>query len=123
MAEHQEKALLTEGNVTRTLVRLTMPMVWGLFAVISQPLVDSYFVRQLGPYELAAMSYVFPLALIFSSVVVGRGIGISAVLARLIGAGEWLHVRQTTSHGVLLALLIVAGMTIAGWPALSRFSA
>ena len=114
LAEQQEKALLTEGNVAGTLVRLTMPMVWGLFAVISQPLVDSYFVGQLGSHELAAMSYVFPLALVFSSVVVGLGIGISAVLARLIGAGEWRHVRQTTSHGVLLTLVIVAAMTIAG---------
>ncbi len=93
---------------------LTMPMVWGLVAVISQPLVDSYFVGQLGTHELAAMSYVFPVVLIFSSVVIGLGIGISAVLARLIGAGEWDRVRQTSSHGILLTLLIVAAMTLAG---------
>ena len=91
-----------------------MPMVWGLVAVISQPLVDSYFVGQLGTLELAAMSYVFPAALIFSSVIVGLGIGISAVLARLIGAGEGDRVRQTTSHGILLTLMVIAVMSLAG---------
>lgn len=114
LAQQQDKALLTTGNVAGTLVKLTMPMVWGLVAVISQPLVDSYFVGQLGTHELAAMSYVFPVVLIFSSVVVGLGIGISAVLARLIGAGEWQHVRQTSSHGILLTLLIITVMALLG---------
>lgn len=114
LAQQQDKALLTEGNVAGTLARLTIPMVWGLVAVISQPLVDSYFVGQLGTLELAAMSYVFPAALIFSSVVIGLGVGISAVLARLIGAGEWQQVRQTTSHGLLLTLAIAAAMAMAG---------
>ncbi|MGD1955735.1 MAG: hypothetical protein ACFBZ9_10980, partial [Sphingomonadales bacterium] len=45
------RAKLTEGSVTKGLLSLVIPMVIGIVAVISQPVVDTYFVGLLGTRE------------------------------------------------------------------------
>lgn len=114
MTHAHQTALLTQGSVARRLAGLTAPMVWGLMAAVSQPIVDTYFVGQLGTPQLAAMSYIFPIAFIFSSVIIGLGIGTSAVLSRLIGAQHWEGVRQTNTHGLLLTFAVVAALMLIG---------
>jgi len=114
MAQLQNKARLTQGSVTKGLAGLIWPMVWGLMAAVSQPLVDTYFVGQLGTQQLAAMTFIFPIAFTFSSVIIGLGIGTSAVLARLIGAEKWDEVRQTNTHGMFLTITIVAILMLIG---------
>ncbi|MGD1912764.1 MAG: hypothetical protein ACFB2X_18525 [Rivularia sp. (in: cyanobacteria)] len=57
------KQRLTEGNVGSTLVKLTIPMIWGVFAIIAFNLVDTYFVGQLGTAPLAAMRFTFPVVM------------------------------------------------------------
>lgn len=50
------KQNLTEGKLSQ-LLWVTIPMVWGVFAVIAFNLVDTYFVSQLGTEAILAMSY------------------------------------------------------------------
>lgn len=69
------KAKLTEGSVGLGLVKLTLPMIWGVFAVIGFSLADTYFVAQLGTKELAAMSFTFPVVTILGSIAMGLGTG------------------------------------------------
>lgn len=102
------KASLTQGPVPKAVMRLVLPMVFGLVAVISQPVVDTYFVGLLGTAELAAMAYIFPISFIISSVLIGLGIGATAVLARQIGADEWGAVKQTVLHTFMLGFGAVA---------------
>lgn len=114
MTHAQNTARLTEGSVAKGLTGLTLPMIWGLMAAVSQPIVDTYFVGQLGTQQLAAMTFIFPVAFIFSSVIIGLGIGTSAVLARLIGAGKWDDVRLTNTHGMLLTIMVVVVLMLIG---------
>ena len=55
------KPKLTEGQVPLQLLRLSLPMVWGILSVLAFSLADTYFVAQLGTKELAAMSFTFPV--------------------------------------------------------------
>lgn len=82
------KADLTTGRVWQSLLRLAGPMVFGLAAVLSQSLVDTFFVGQLGPRQLAALSFTFPVALTFTSLSIGLSAGAASVISRVIGAGE-----------------------------------
>ncbi|MFP4009230.1 MAG: MATE family efflux transporter, partial [Spirulinaceae cyanobacterium] len=61
MKNKTQKLSLTEGKVSHHLIRLTLPMIWGVFAVIAFNLVDTFFVGQLGTKPLAAMSFTFPV--------------------------------------------------------------
>ena len=49
---------LTKGKVSHLLVSQALPMVWGILAIISMNLADTYFVGQLGTNELAAMGFI-----------------------------------------------------------------
>ena len=45
---YANKGDLTRGDIGGHLVRLTVPMIWGLLAVISIQLANTYFISQLG---------------------------------------------------------------------------
>ena len=102
------KSKLTEGPVGLQLLKLTLPLVWGVFAVIAFSLADTYFVAQLGTNELAAMSFTFPVVMVLGSVAMGLGIGASSIIARAIGSGDRYRVRRLTTDSLILSLLVVA---------------
>ncbi|MGB7059157.1 MAG: MATE family efflux transporter, partial [Geitlerinemataceae cyanobacterium] len=93
--------------VAAQLLKLTLPMVWGVFAVIAFNLVDTYFVGQLGTAQLAAMSFTFPVVMTLGSLAMGLGIGASSVIARAIGEGDMSRVQRFTTNSLTLALTVV----------------
>ena len=117
MLENQNNSVrpkLTQGRVGPTLFRLTVPMIWGLFSIVSFHLVDTYFVAQLGTVKLAAISFTFPVVMIVGCVALGLGIGVSSAISRAIGQGNHLRVQRLASDGLLLACLTVAVLAIVG---------
>ncbi len=101
------KPKLTEGIVSLQLLRLSLPMVWGVFSVLAFSLADTYFVAQLGTNELAAMSFTFPVVTVLGSIAMGLATGTSSVIARVIGQGKRALVQKLTTDSLLLSLLIV----------------
>ncbi|MDJ0594961.1 MAG: MATE family efflux transporter [Pleurocapsa sp. MO_226.B13] len=108
------KSQLTQGRVSLQLLRLSLPMVWGVFSVLAFSLADTYFVAQLGTSELAAMSFTFPVVTVLGSVAMGLATGTSSVIARVIGQGERPLVQQLTTDSLLLSLLIVSILAALG---------
>lgn len=106
--------LLIEGDVRAHLIRLTVPMIWGILAMMSLNVVDTWFVAQLGKAELAAMSFTFPVIMVLISLGIGLMAGTSSVLARVIGKGDWQRVRRLTTDSAILAVIIAIVCTIVG---------
>lgn len=98
---------LTQGPVGPTLTKLTLPMVWGIFAIIAFNIADTYFVGQLGTAELAAMSFTFPVVMTLGSLALGLGTGASSIIARAIGEGDRSRVQRFTTNSLTLALVAV----------------
>ncbi|MEM9926429.1 MAG: MATE family efflux transporter [Cyanobacteria bacterium P01_D01_bin.50] len=109
------KQRLTEGNVGSTLVKLTIPMIWGVFAIIAFNLVDTYFVGQLGTAPLAAMSFTFPVVMTLGSLSMGLGVGASSVISRAIGEGDRQRVQKFTTNSLTLAVTAVLIFVILGF--------
>ncbi len=105
---------LTTGRVSTQLTKLTLPMVWGVFAVVAFNLVDTYFVSQLGTDELAAMSFTFPVVMVLGSIAMGLGVGASSVIARAIGEGDRHKVKALTTNSLTLSFLIVGVFVVIG---------
>ena len=86
------------------------PMVIGLIVIITNSLVDAYFVSQLGSAPLAAVSYAFPVSFIVGAIAMGLGTGTASLASRLFGAGHQEKVRQIATHSMLLGL--IAGLCV-----------
>lgn len=110
----REGAVFTRGPITGTLIRLTIPMTFGMIGMVAFNLVDTYFVGRLGTNELAALSFTLPVVLVIQSIALGLGVGASAVISRAIGEGNTGQVRRLTTDSLVLALLTVLGFVIAG---------
>ena len=110
----RRKALLTEGAIAPLLIRLTLPMILGIFAIMAFNLVDTFFVGRLGSNQLAAMSFTFPVVLIIASLAMGLGVGASAVVSRAIGEQRENMVRRLTTDSLILATLLVVLFVTSG---------
>lgn len=113
-----QKIDLTSGSIPRHLVRMTVPMIWGILAIVSFQLVDAYYISRLGTAHMAAFSYTFPITYGIFSIFIGFGIAMSSVISRLIGAGKHEDVKRVTSHGILLVMLVSALIGLLGIPLL-----
>ncbi|MDC8830246.1 MATE family efflux transporter [Alteromonas gilva] len=107
MASSTQQRDLTSGTILGQLVRMTVPMVWGIVAVMSIGLIDTYFVGQLGTQALAALGFVFPVMLTLTSLAIGLGAGAASVISRVIGAGDQHQVKRLTTDALCLGLAVV----------------
>lgn len=108
------RAVLTEGSVRGHLVALTVPMIWGIAAVMSLHVVDTWFVAQLGERELAAMSFTFPVTFTLVSLGIGLMAGTASVLSRVLGEGDIDKVKRLTTDAALLGTVLAIGLSIIG---------
>lgn len=107
-------AKLTQGPVRTHLVSLTVPMVWGIAAMMSFNIVDTWFVARLGERALAAISFTFPVTMVMISLGIGLMAGTASVISRVLGEVDVAGVRRLTTDAVLLAVIVSAACSIAG---------
>lgn len=113
--EKKNRAVLTEGTIGRTLLRLTVPMTAGIIAMVAFNLTDTFFVSRLGTAELAALSFTFPVILVLTRFALGLGVGAASVVSRAIGRGDWNDVRRLTTDGLGLTLFFVSIFVVTGF--------
>ncbi len=108
------KINLTEDPVGSILLRMTAPMLAGVFSMVAFNLADTFFVARLGTRELAAMSFTFPVVMFVHSITMGLGMATSSVVSRAIGEGNQDRVRRLASDCFILAFLIVVVLATVG---------
>jgi len=111
---------LTTGSEREHLLYLAMPMIWGLLAIMSMHLVDTYFVGQLGSDELAAMSFTFPVITILSSLAFGVGAGASSAIARAIGAANDHDISRYSTQSIIIAACLAGIFAVVGLNSVDR---
>ncbi|HSS63284.1 MAG TPA: MATE family efflux transporter [Gammaproteobacteria bacterium] len=89
-------------------------MIWGIFAMMSFNVIDTWFCAQLGAPELAAMSFTFPVVMVIISLGIGLMAGTSSVIARAIGRGDEQRVRRLTTDALAFSLLISLALSAIG---------
>ena len=105
-----EMARLTRGSIRGHLVSQTTPMVLGVAALMSIGLVDAYFIGQLGPTQLAAISFIFPITVALTSMGVGVMVGINSVVARALGEGRDERAEELANLGIAFAFALGIAM-------------
>ncbi|MCT4507878.1 MAG: MATE family efflux transporter [Tepidibacter sp.] len=98
--------LISEGNVTKSLFKLGIPMVVSMLVIALYNVVDTYFVSSLGTSQVAAVSVAFPISLIFSGIGLTFGTGGGSYISRLLGSKEYKKANQVASTALFSSLII-----------------
>ncbi|MGY3570932.1 MATE family efflux transporter [Vibrio paucivorans] len=110
---HDKHGLLT-APIPNVLRQMTIPMIFGMVAILMFNLVDTFFISLLGTDALAAISFTFPVTFAVNCITMGIGMGLSTSIGRLLGQGETQDAARFSSHGLLLAVLLVACASFIG---------
>lgn len=109
----QDKHGLLTGSIPLVLRQMTVPMTFGMIAILMFNLVDTFFISLLGTEALAAISYTFPVTFAVNCITMGIGMGLSTSIARLLGQGQAQDAARFSTHGLILAVtLVVVASTI-----------
>src|SRR2546427_1167351 len=97
--------VLLEGPITSTLLRLATPNVLVMLMQASVGLIETYFVGKLGTDALAGVALVFPALMLMQMMSAGAmGGGISAAIARALGAGRRAAADALAVHPLAIAV-------------------
>jgi len=107
-------ATLTHGSVHTGLMNLTVPMILGISSSLFAAVFETWLLGRISTETLAAYSFTFPVVGALTSLSLGLSIGLSAVLARTVGAGDQTAIKRLATDGVLLMAVVMTVVTILG---------
>jgi len=93
---------------------MTLPMMLGIISLMLFNIVDIWFVGQLGTEPMAALAFTFPVTFSITSLAIGLGVGSSATLARLIGAGSPTGAARMATDNLIMTVLLMVAIGSAG---------
>lgn len=110
-AAHPDPIALLGQHPLRAILSLAAPTTAVMLMAAISNVLHTFFVSRLGDDAIAAVSLVFPIALIMMTVVSGGlGMGVASGIARALGAGRPADARGVAEHAMAITLLLsVAG--------------
>jgi len=103
----QDKHGLLTGPIPQVLRQMTIPMIFGMISILMFNLVDTFFISLLGTKALASISYTFPVTFALNCITMGIGVGLSTIIAHLLGQDKTVGAARFATHGVLLAVVLI----------------
>ena len=121
------ETFMKEKPVLPLLLSMALPNVISMLVNSLYNIVDSLFVARISEDAMTALSLVFPIQNFANAIAIGFGIGINAMIALYLGAGDHRKAETAATHGLVLSLLhgiLITGVSIAIMPGfLRRFTA
>lgn len=93
---------------------MAFPMLAGTFAMNMYQLANVWFVSRLGTEDLAAISFTFPVVMVFMLVTRGLGMGALTLVAHALGAKDTVKAAQLTMHALCLAAVLSLVLSVSG---------
>lgn len=90
--------------IRRLLISMSLPIMISMLVQALYNVVDSIFVARLSEDALTAVSLAFPIQNLMTSIAVGTGVGVNALLSRSLGEKNFQKVNDTANNGVLLGI-------------------
>ncbi|MCM5553048.1 MATE family efflux transporter [Pleomorphomonas sp. NRK KF1] len=107
-------AAYVEGSVFRHVVALTALGSLGLMAIFTVDLVNLLYISLLGDEVLtAAMGYAGAVLFLLVSVGIGFSIGVTALTAQRVGAGDRSGARRVATSGLIISFAATSAVTLA----------
>ena len=111
-----QKAKLIQGNIGSSLLKMSIPMFFGMIGFALFNFFDTKFVGELGVKPLAAISYTIITVLIMFAIAFGLGTGVTATVGKAIGENNDIKVKNLTTYGLVLSLVLGVLISLFGFP-------
>ncbi len=99
-------------NPSKALWSLAIPVMGGMSIHMIYNITDMIFIGRVSPDALAAVAFNMPLFFFAMGLTMGIGSGVTAVIARYIGAEDKANADNTALHGILMGLIM--GIVLGG---------
>ncbi|WP_353892514.1 MATE family efflux transporter [Proteinivorax hydrogeniformans] len=109
-----EKRDLTVGSIPKKLIKLSLPIMGGMFLQTIFNIVDTFFVSRLGSDAIAAVGMNMPLLFILMAAANAVAVGSSSYIARSLGAKDYSTAEKTASQAMTLAIIFGIITTVIG---------
>lgn len=100
-----DQNFMKEKNILQLVISMSLPMVISMAVNSLYNIVDSYFVAKISEEAMTALSLVYPVQNLITSIAVGFGIGMNARIAFCLGAGDEKQADQAATTGMLLSFI------------------
>ena len=91
--------------INKLLISMSIPMMISMLVQALYNVVDSIFVSQISENALTSVSLAFPVQNFMIAIGVGTGVGINALLSRLLGEKKLEQANKVANNGVFLAVI------------------
>ena len=112
--EMMNDTFMKEKPVLPLILSMAMPMVLSMLVNSLYNIIDSFFVAQISEEAMTALSLVYPVQNFINAVGIGFGVGINAVIAFYLGAGDDKKADQAATQGLVLAMIHGVVLTVCG---------
>ncbi len=100
----------------RALWSVSAPMAIGIVGVLSVGIADSFFLARVGQTELTAIGFVYPVIVAITSLSIGLGAGVSAVVSQRLGeSGDDRDSAEVALHALAVAGSLAVAVAAALW--------
>lgn len=113
-----DQTFMKEKKILPLVLSMSLPMVISMAVNSLYNIVDSYFVAKISEDAMTALSLVYPVQNLITSVAVGFGIGLNARIAFCLGANDKENANRAAAtgmflsviHGIILTIVCILGM-------------
>ena len=104
------QSFMKEKPVFPLLTSMALPMVISMLVNSLYNIIDSFFVAQISEQAMTALSLVYPVQNLINAIAIGFGVGMNALIALCLGAGDVKNANRAATHGMLFS--VVHGIVI-----------
>ena len=106
---------LSEETPAKAVVKMSVPLIFGMFIMVLYNLVDTYFIGLTGDdYQMAAVNLSYPVMMVTVAISNMIGTGASSFIARCLGSGDKEKAAHTLTSAFTLTLINSLIVTVLG---------
>ena len=111
----EKSSYLGEEYIPKLLLKQALPAAIGFMVMSMNMIVDTYFVGQyIGELAIGAISVVFPISFLFSSIGMSIGIGGGSIVSRSLGSGDLKKALLSFNNQISITIFLALSAILLG---------
>lgn len=112
---NKNRDLILNGNISKVLFKLSLPIMVGNLIQTLYQLTDAYWVGKLGTEEFAATVFVWPIVFVMMSFGIGMNIAGTAIISQYIGADNTKDAKKVAGQIVAFSFVFSLVLAVVGY--------